>query len=100
MFGGDEGCAAGEVVDAGYIGPIDHILVDLVSYEFDMPKEQVAVVSILNVLGQEVEKVFAGKAERGRTTVTWNASGRPTGVYFVRLETAGFVQTRKLILLK
>ena len=67
---------------------------------FDLPKEQVAVVSILNVLGQEVEKVFAGKAERGRTRVIWNASGRPTGVYFVRLETAGFVQTRKLILLK
>ncbi len=68
--------------------------------EFVLPKAQEAEVTVHDVLGREVERVFAGKAPRGSTTLSWNATGRATGVYFVRLETEGFVQTRKFLLLK
>jgi hypothetical protein len=32
--------------------------------------------------------------------VTWNASGQPSGVYFYRLQTDEFVETKKMLLLK
>ncbi|MBM2846982.1 MAG: hypothetical protein HW407_2294, partial [Bacteroidetes bacterium] len=68
--------------------------------EFVLPKEQFVLVKILDILGREVDRLFSGKRQRGRSAIEWNASNRPTGVYFVQLETTGSVQTRKLVLLK
>jgi len=30
----------------------------------------------------------------------WDGSSYPSGVYFIKLESGGFVQTRKLVLMK
>lgn len=68
--------------------------------EFVLPREDYVVVDILNVLGQNVERIFSGRAERGQTQIQWNASGRASGVYYVRLHTAEISQTRKLIVLR
>ena len=41
-------------------------------------------------------------AERaaGRYTVTWNASDIPSGAYFYRLTSGGFVETKKMLLVR
>jgi hypothetical protein len=36
----------------------------------------------------------------GIYTVKWDARGMPTGMYFYRLQTKDYVETKKLILLK
>jgi hypothetical protein len=68
--------------------------------EFVVPRAQQIVVDILNVLGQDVARIFSGKADRGRTQIQWNAIGRASGVYYVRLQTVETTQIRKLLLLR
>ncbi|MCH8305396.1 MAG: T9SS type A sorting domain-containing protein [Candidatus Marinimicrobia bacterium] len=36
----------------------------------------------------------------GYYNITWNASDIPSGIYFYRLQAGGFVQTRKMVLLR
>ena len=58
-------------------------------------------LSVYNLLGQKVATLVSAKQPAGTYTVKWDASGFAGGVYLYRLETdKGFVQTKKLILLK
>jgi hypothetical protein len=67
---------------------------------FSLPKASDVRIEIYNVLGQCVEVLADGTYNAGHHTVRWDASGRSSGVYFYRLVTEGFVQTKKMLLLK
>jgi hypothetical protein len=58
-------------------------------------------LSIYNVLGEKVVTLFDGQQKAGDYRVVWDARAFASGVYFYRLQTdQGFVQTRKLVVLK
>jgi len=57
-------------------------------------------LDIYNLLGQRVVTLFEGRQEAGEHTVTWDASGFPSGVYFARLETAERSESIKMLFLK
>ncbi len=56
-------------------------------------------LTIYNVTGQTVE-VFAGSAEAGTHTISWDASNQASGIYFYKLSTDDFSDTKKMVLLK
>lgn len=55
---------------------------------------------VFDVLGGEVATLVNEMKEPGMHEVWWDATGYSSGVYFYRLQTGGFVQTRKLLLLR
>ena len=66
-------------------------------------------LSIYNILGQKVCTLVSEKQKAGRYQVEWDAAGFASGIYYYRLTIdkdpsagsgQGFVQTRKLVLLK
>jgi len=58
-------------------------------------------LQLYNVQGQLVEILYSGRQEAGVHKIEWNAGRFASGVYYYRLSTdAGFVQTRKLVLIK
>ena len=68
--------------------------------QFDLPREHNVSLTILNVLGQEVQSLVQGKLNAGTHRITWNAGKFANGVYFYRLQAGEFAQTKKLLLLK
>jgi N-acetylneuraminic acid mutarotase len=69
--------------------------------EFAVAKKGYATMKLYNVLGQEVATLFEGNAEaRGTYTIRLNASSLGTGVYFYRLISGSFVETKKMLLLR
>jgi len=56
-------------------------------------------LTVFNVAGQVVES-FNGYADAGTVSITWNASGVGSGVYFYKLQAADFTDTKKMVLLK
>jgi hypothetical protein len=68
--------------------------------EFALPRSSHAMLKIFNLLGEEIVTLVNHELAAGRYKVQWDASGMESGVYFYRLETKAFVQTKKLILMK
>ena len=65
-------------------------------------RDGVGLVSlkIYDLLGREVATLVNERLSPGTYAREWNATGMPSGVYFYRLSTPNFVQTRKLVLLR
>lgn len=68
--------------------------------EFTIAKAGWVTLKIYNVLGEAVSELVEENLSTGSYKYSWDASGLPSGVYFYRLETNAFQQTRKLLLLK
>ena len=68
--------------------------------EFSIPKTEFVTLKIYNILGQEMATLVSEKLSPGKYTSIWDGSGFASGIYYYKLETETFAQTRKLILLK
>jgi hypothetical protein len=56
------------------------------------PESGVAEVSVVNLLGTEVARIFSGEISAGEHTFTWNATGLPDGMYECIMRMNGQVQ--------
>jgi hypothetical protein len=73
--------------------------------EFALPIRTSVKLVIYNVTGQEVRTLVNAQLSAGRHEVDWDgrdAAGRSvsSGVYFYRLETPSYVETKKMVLMK
>ncbi len=55
---------------------------------------------VYDILGREVATIVNQKQKPGNYEVEWNAKEYPSGVYFYKLTTSSFSQTKKMILLR
>ena len=72
---------------------------------FDVPRVSNVTLTIYNMLGQKVRTFTMHRVPAGYHALTWNATndlGVPVsaGLYLYQLQTEGFIQTKKMILLK
>ena len=67
---------------------------------YSMPKTASVSLRIFDALGQEVASLVNGYKATGSYSVRWDASHIPSGIYFYRMQTGEFVETKKLILLR
>ncbi len=67
---------------------------------FDLPRASEVTLKIFDLVGHEVATLAQQKMQAGRYSFKWDANGLPGGVYFYRLQTEAFTQTRKLLLLR
>ncbi len=72
---------------------------------FDIPRISNVTLTIYNMLGQKVRTFTMHSLPAGYHALTWNATndfGVPVsaGLYLYQLQTEGFIQTKKMILLK
>ena len=60
-----------------------------------------ATIMAYDISGRSVDVVFDGTLSAGMTSVTWNASSLPSGVYFLKLSTPdGSASMQKVMLMK
>jgi len=67
---------------------------------YQIPTAEVVSLKVYDVLGKEVATLVSGRQEAGSYAVEFNAAGLSSGVYFYRLQAGGFVETKKMMLVK
>ncbi len=67
---------------------------------FNLAVESPVRLVVYNVKGQLVKVLADGTFGVGFHAVTWDARSFPSGMYFYRLETRNFSETRKMMMLK
>jgi CubicO group peptidase (beta-lactamase class C family) len=65
-----------------------------------LPSSGDVSVAIYDVSGRLVETVLRGSESGGLHSVRWNAGRMPPGIYFVRLESQGISESRKLLVVR
>jgi hypothetical protein len=68
--------------------------------EFTLAEQGQAALKIFDILGNEVSTLVNEVRAAGKHKVTFDASGLPSGVYFYTLQTNGYINTKKMILLR
>jgi hypothetical protein len=68
--------------------------------QYSVPGSQYVSLKIYDVLGREIALLVDEMKQPGTYIATWDASGLSSGVYFYRLQSGGFVETKRMILLR
>lgn len=68
--------------------------------KFALPKDSRVAMSVYNILGQKVADLVNAEYVAGYHQVEFNASDFASGMYLYKLEAGGFVQTKKMLILK
>jgi hypothetical protein len=67
---------------------------------FTTPESGVANVSVVNILGTEVARIYSGELSAGEHSFSWDASGLPDGMYECLVQMNGSVERVPMILKK
>ncbi len=68
--------------------------------KFDLPEPAFITLTVYNLNGKKVTTLISGKYNRGAHTITWNAAGLSSGLYYVVLSAGNQTEWKKTVLLK
>lgn len=68
--------------------------------KFYLPERSFVKLTVFDLLGNELETLLNEEKDAGKYEVVFEGSGLPSGVYFYKVQTANFNQTKKMVLLK
>lgn len=77
----------------------------LTTIGFSLLRSSAVGLEVYNILGENIRSLVSGRMPVGTHSVIWdgrdeNGAEVPTGIYFYRLETDEFLDTKKMLLLK
>ncbi len=67
---------------------------------FSLPQKDFVSLRIYNLVGEEIKVLLNEEKDAGTYQITFEAINLPSGVYFYQLNTAGFTETKKMILMR
>lgn len=68
--------------------------------KFNIPNSSLVEFKIYNSAGKEITTLVNGKLSSGSYEVNWNASDFPSGVYYYKIVSEHFNDTKKMVLIK
>jgi hypothetical protein len=67
---------------------------------FSLPSRSYVTLKIFDVMGRDVSTIVNEEIPAGSYARQWNAASMPSGVYFYRLQSGGYSETKSLVLLR
>ena len=67
---------------------------------YEVPETSDVRVEVFNMVGQSVALLVNEQKSAGSHNVSFNAANLPSGIYMYRIQTAGFNQSKKMLLIK
>lgn len=72
----------------------------ITTIQYSLPKSEYVTIKIYNLAGQEIETLINRYQTTGVHQVHWTTKSLSSGIYFYRLQTDNFSETKKLLLQK
>ncbi|MCK9210554.1 MAG: T9SS type A sorting domain-containing protein [Ignavibacteriaceae bacterium] len=70
------------------------------SLQYAVSSKQLVTIKVFDMLGREVAVLVNGEKEPGTYTAEFSTTGLASGTYLYRMQAGGFVQTKKMVVLK
>jgi len=71
-----------------------------IQFDVGIYSEGEVILTIININGKEIEKLWSNNIEKGVYPIQWNADGVSSGIYFINLNGKNGSVNRKICLLK
>jgi hypothetical protein len=68
--------------------------------KYQLPKAAFVMITVFDLLGKEVASLVNGNVEAGYHQAEFNGSDLSSGLYIYKIETDGFTDVKKMILVK
>lgn len=68
--------------------------------QFDLPEKGFIRLSVFDILGNQVDKIFEGSLNAGKYEADFDGSKLSSGVYFYTMESGNFKETKRMVLVK
>ena len=68
--------------------------------EFAIPSQSQVTIDVFNQLGEQVATILNSNLSAGYYKIEFDASNHPSGLYFYRILSGNFVDTKKMVLMK
>mgnify|MGYP005839630877 CR=1 FL=1 len=72
----------------------------LTNISYTIPASSFITLKVYDVLGNEIRTLVNEEKSKGNYEMEFNAIDLPSGIYFYRFQSANFVETKKMILLR
>ena len=72
----------------------------ITNIKFSLPEKSFVKLKVFDLLGRELQQLVNESLTAGEYKYDFNASLLPSGIYFYKLETENFSETRKMVLIK
>ncbi|MDD5570896.1 MAG: family 16 glycosylhydrolase [Bacteroidales bacterium] len=70
------------------------------SFSFNLPTKSFASLKIYDIFGCEAAEVISEELPAGNHIINWNAEKLPPGIYFYKLQTGSYSETKNLVVIK
>jgi hypothetical protein len=68
--------------------------------KYELPERNFVTIKVYDVLGNEIATLVNEEKPAGSYEVEFDAANLPSGIYFYQLQTEGYIETKKMLLLK
>jgi hypothetical protein len=68
--------------------------------KFEIPKSTFVRITVFNSLGQQISALANQNVPSGTYETEFNGENYPSGIYYYKLETPYFTQTKKMLMIK
>lgn len=68
--------------------------------DYEVPNYSKVRIKVYDILGREIVVLVSEDKERGSYTVEWNAEEYASGIYFYSLQVGGFIETKKMMVIR
>ena len=68
--------------------------------KYSIPSDGYVTLKIFNALGEEVSTLVNEFRSTGNYEIIFDASNLTSGIYFYKIQSGNFIETKKMILLK
>jgi hypothetical protein len=68
--------------------------------QFAVPQQAIVSLKLFDLLGREIATLIEEDIKPGAYKLTFKSDGLPSGIYFYQFRSDGFVETKRLTLLK
>ncbi|MCD4692189.1 MAG: T9SS type A sorting domain-containing protein [Calditrichales bacterium] len=68
--------------------------------EYSIPQKMMVEISVYNLLGQKIETLLEENQDPGHYQINWDGTEHTSGIYYYKIKTNNYFQTKKMLLLK
>ena len=72
----------------------------ITTIKYGLPYIGMVKIVVYDISGRQVARLLNNIQAPGFHSIAWDASSYPSGLYFIRMESNNFSETRKVLLIK